>query len=62
MNLILKRSLSIHILIAGDFVKFGFPMAGTATILAWGAIDYSGAYSEAGKEFNANLFMITLFT
>merc|ERR1711962_39438 len=34
---------------AGDFVKFGFPMAGTATILAWGAIDYSGAYSEAGE-------------
>ncbi|CAL4181265.1 unnamed protein product, partial [Meganyctiphanes norvegica] len=34
---------------AGDFVKFGFPMAGTATILAWGAIDYKGAYTNAGE-------------
>ncbi|XP_072033079.1 endoglucanase E-4-like [Amphiura filiformis] len=29
---------------AGDFVKFGFPMAQSATILAWGLIEYQAAY------------------
>jgi hypothetical protein len=33
---------------AGDFVKFGFPMAYTATVLAWGLIDYEAGYSSAG--------------
>nr|BAA31326.1 salivary cellulase [Reticulitermes speratus] len=33
---------------AGDFVKFGFPMAYTVTVLAWGVIDYESAYSAAG--------------
>jgi hypothetical protein len=34
---------------AGDFVKFGFPMAGFTTLLAWGAIDYEDAYVQAGE-------------
>ena len=25
---------------AGDFVKFGFPMASTITVLAWGGISF----------------------
>jgi Glycosyl hydrolase family 9. len=33
---------------AGDYVKFGFPMASTATILAWGLVDYEAGYSSAG--------------
>nr|ADB12483.1 endo-beta-1,4-glucanase [Coptotermes formosanus] len=33
---------------AGDFVKFGFPMAYTATVLAWGLVDYEAGYSSAG--------------
>nr|AGP76418.1 endo-beta-1,4-glucanase [Nasutitermes sp. NpEG] len=33
---------------AGDFVKFGFPMAYTATVLAWGMIDLEAGYSSAG--------------
>ena len=33
---------------AGDFVKFGFPMAGTTTIVAWSIIDYQIGYSSAG--------------
>nr|AGP76427.1 endo-beta-1,4-glucanase 1 [Rhynchotermes bulbinasus] len=33
---------------AGDFVKFGFPMAFTTTVLAWGLIDFEGGYSSAG--------------
>ncbi|PSN31180.1 hypothetical protein C0J52_21511, partial [Blattella germanica] len=32
---------------AGDFVKFGFPMAFTITTLAWGAIDYANGYNKA---------------
>ena len=34
---------------AGDFVKFGFPMAAFTTILAWGALDYENAYVKAGQ-------------
>nr|AXQ39837.1 beta-1,4-endoglucanase [Loboptera decipiens] len=32
---------------AGDYVKFGFPMAYTITTLAWGAIDYADGYTKA---------------
>ncbi|CAF1081762.1 unnamed protein product [Rotaria sp. Silwood1] len=34
---------------AGDYVKFGFPMAAFTTLLAWGAIDYKDAYVESGE-------------
>ncbi len=32
---------------AGDHVKFNFPMAYTATVLAWGAIDFEEGYEES---------------
>ncbi|WP_411990818.1 glycoside hydrolase family 9 protein [Agarivorans sp. DSG3-1] len=34
---------------AGDHVKFGFPMASTATMLAWGVIEYPEAYSQTNQ-------------
>lgn len=34
---------------AGDHVKFGFPMAYTATMLAWGGVDFADAYAETGQ-------------
>ncbi|HAA19845.1 MAG TPA: hypothetical protein DCP28_14180, partial [Cytophagales bacterium] len=34
---------------AGDHVKFGFPMAFTATLLAWGAHDYEAGYASANS-------------
>lgn len=34
---------------AGDNVKFNFPMAGSATMLAWGAIEYADAYKQSGQ-------------
>jgi hypothetical protein len=34
---------------AGDRVKFGFPMAGAATILAWGAVSFPYSYALAGQ-------------
>jgi hypothetical protein len=34
---------------AGDHVKFGFPMAASATMLAWGVVDYPEAYSQSGQ-------------
>ncbi len=34
---------------AGDNVKFNFPMAGSATMLAWGAIAYGAAYTQSGQ-------------
>lgn len=34
---------------AGDHVKFGFPMASSVTLLAWGALEYRDAYSESGQ-------------
>ena len=33
---------------AGDYVKFGFPMAYTTTVLAWGMVEYANAYENAG--------------
>jgi len=42
---------------AGDHVKFGFPMAFTTTMLAWGAIESPGGYTKAGQtdELETNL-------
>lgn len=34
---------------AGDHVKFGFPMAATTTLLAWGGVDYREAYEQSGQ-------------
>lgn len=34
---------------AGDHVKFGFPMAYSATVLSWGAIEYKAAYNASGQ-------------
>ena len=34
---------------AGDHVKFGFPMASTATMLAWSLIEYGDAYTQTGQ-------------
>lgn len=34
---------------AGDHVKFGFPMAGSASLLAWGVVDYRSAYVNSGQ-------------
>jgi endoglucanase len=34
---------------AGDHVKFGLPMAFSATMLAWGVVDYRSAYSGSGQ-------------
>ena len=31
---------------AGDHVKFGFPMAWTTTVLAWGMIDYENVINK----------------
>ena len=33
---------------AGDYVKFGFPMASSVTVLAWGLVQYKKAYQAAG--------------
>lgn len=34
---------------AGDHVKFGFPMAGSATLLAWSVVEYREGYVKAGQ-------------
>ena len=34
---------------AGDHVKFGFPMANSATILAWGGLEFQEGYLETGQ-------------
>ena len=34
---------------AGDNVKFNFPMAFSATMLAWGAIDFAPGYNNSGQ-------------
>ncbi|WP_125776759.1 glycoside hydrolase family 9 protein [Antribacter gilvus] len=35
---------------AGDHVKFGLPMAFTATMLAWGALESPGGYAASGQQ------------
>lgn len=34
---------------AGDHVKFGFPMAFTTTMLAWGLVDFAEGHDVAGE-------------
>ncbi|WP_405095051.1 glycoside hydrolase family 9 protein [Micromonospora sp. NBC_01412] len=34
---------------AGDHVKFGFPMAFSTTMLAWGAVEYRAGYVASGQ-------------
>ncbi|MDG4766957.1 glycoside hydrolase family 9 protein [Solwaraspora sp. WMMD406] len=34
---------------AGDHVKFGFPMAFSTTMLAWGAVEYRAGYAASGQ-------------
>ncbi len=34
---------------AGDHMKFGFPMAASTTILAWGVIEYEDAYKKSSQ-------------
>jgi len=50
---LLKRFEYTHIWLVydfsgGGFVKFGFSMAYTATVLAWGLVDHEGGYRAAG--------------
>ncbi|KAK7083491.1 hypothetical protein SK128_017350 [Halocaridina rubra] len=40
---------------AGDYVKFGYPMAAMTTVLAWGAIEYGTAYEDAGNKSQENM-------
>jgi endoglucanase len=46
---------------AGDHVKFGFPLAFTATALAWGAIEFQAGYTASGQlpYLKSNLRWIT---
>lgn len=34
---------------AGDHIKFGFPMASSTTLLAWGLLEYKDAYEHSGQ-------------
>ncbi|WP_227270430.1 glycoside hydrolase family 9 protein [Roseobacter weihaiensis] len=42
------RDLSGGLFDAGDHVKFGLPMAGTATTLAWGGLAFEDGYKDTG--------------
>ena len=37
---------------AGDTIKFGFPLAYSMTVLAWGGITYYDAYASIGEDIN----------
>lgn len=39
--------------LAGDFIKFGFPLAYALTMVGWGVIDYEDAFTAAGELENA---------
>jgi endoglucanase len=36
-------------ILAGDYVKFGFPMASAITVLAWGGVAYPDGYANSGQ-------------
>ncbi len=40
---------------AGDHVKFGLPMAASATMLAWGIVDYRSAYVRPGSSTSRSI-------
>jgi endoglucanase len=42
----------IYFLLAGDYVKFGFPFAFAMTVLAWGGVAYPEAYTATGQTNN----------
>lgn len=37
------------LILAGDYVKFNFPMAASTTLLAWGALDFQSGYKASGE-------------
>ena len=39
---------------AGDYVKFGFPMAAAITNLAWGMVEFKKGYIASGEYANGN--------
>jgi len=54
MNVYLQVNIDIHIDIilsnlAGDHVKFNFPMAFSVTELAWSLLQFKDAYADAGQ-------------
>lgn len=42
-------TISFFKLLAGDHIKFGFPMAASTTLLAWGLLEYKDAYENSGQ-------------
>lgn len=44
-----KNLLIVVVVLASDFVKFGFTMAFTTTVLSWGLLVYKEAYEKAGE-------------
>lgn len=44
--------MSFCIFIDGGYVKFGYPMAYTITVLAWGGIQYAKGYNMTGQTNN----------
>ena len=40
----------LNLILAGDHVKFGFPMAFTTTMLAWGFLEWRESYVKANQE------------
>lgn len=41
--------LFVRSFLTGDFVKFNFPMFYSATMLAWGALEFPAGYSNPGQ-------------
>lgn len=57
----LQFDLNSCLFLAGDHVKFGFPLAWTITTLAWGVIEFKEAY-VAAREFTNMLNLLKWVT
>ena len=44
---VITKPYIILLILAGDYVKFGFPAAAAMTVLAWGGISYKEGYKSA---------------
>ena len=49
---VIIHTYTILLILAGDYVKFGYPAAAAMTVLAWGGISYKDGYKSADEYDN----------
>lgn len=55
------KNLTLGWFDAGDYVKFGLPMAYSAMGLAWGALEFPAGYRAGGQQLRSLLYNLRVF-